>query len=108
MLAGGVERRKLRQLSSLQITTKTGYSDFVEYEYEELKKKVKHVLDLGIDVLVVKDNIDDNIHKLLSDNGIQCFRRVPKEDLELISDTCNANLVLSVENASKSDLGEFY
>ena len=108
LLAGGIERRKLRQLSTLQITTKTGYSDFVEYEYEELKKKVKHVLDLGIDVLVVKDNIDDNIHKLLSDNGIQCFRRVPKEDLELISDTCNANLVLSVENASKSDLGEFY
>lgn len=107
LLAGGIERRKLRQLSTLQITTKTGYSDFVEYEYEELKKKVQHVLDLGIDVLVVKDNIDDNVHKLLSDNGVQCFRRVPKEDLELISDTCNANLVLSVENASKSDVGEF-
>ena len=107
LLAGGIERRKLRQLSTLQITTKSGYSDFVEYEYEELKKKVQHVLDLEIDVLVVKDNIDDNIHKLLSDNGVQCFRRVPKEDLELISDTCNANLVLSVENASESDLGEF-
>ncbi len=107
LLAGGIERRKLRQLSTLQISSKSGYSDFVEYEYEELKKKVQHVLDLKINVLVVKDNIDDNIHKLLSDNGVQCFRRVPKEDLELISDTCGANLVLSVENASKSDVGKF-
>lgn len=83
ILAGGIERRKLRQLSTLQISSKSGYTDFVNYEYEQLKKKVEHIINLGINVLAVKDNIDDNVHKMLAENGIQCFRRVPKEDLEL-------------------------
>ena len=107
ILAGGIERRKLRQLSTLQISSKSGYTDFVNYEYEQLKKKVEHIVNLGINVLAVKDNIDDNVHKMLAENGIQCFRRVPKEDLELISDSCNANMVLSVENAGVEDLGDF-
>ena len=107
ILAGGIERRKLRQLSTLQISSKSGYTDFVNYEYEQLKEKVEHLINLGINVLAVKDNIDDNVHKMLAENGIQCFRRVPKEDLELISESCNANMVLSVENAGVEDLGDF-
>ena len=40
-------------------------------------------------------------------NGICAYRRVERNDLELLSRTCNASIVASPANAKKSDLGSF-
>ena len=64
-------------------------------------------MQIGCEMLVCKEGVDEEARQALSDKGILTYRRVEKKDLDLLSRACGANLVPDAGRASKSDLGAF-
>ena len=65
------------------------------------------MVEIGCDLLVCKEGVDDEARQALSNHGILTYRRVEKKDLDLLSRACGANLVPDASRATKDDLGTF-
>ena len=72
-----------------------------------LKSQVDKLVDNGVNVLACKEGIDDSIRNYLIKNNIQAFRRVSRNDLDLLARACSATLVNSINSSRIEDLGEF-
>ena len=107
ILDGGLERRKPQFDSKLNITS-TGMLDaFRKAESESILSQIENLVEIGCDLLVCKEGVDDEARQELSKNGILTYRRVEKKDLDLLSRACGANLVPDAGRATKGDLGSF-
>lgn len=68
---------------------------------------VDRLVDNNISVLACRESIDDDIKNYLTEQGIQAFRRVSRNDLNMLAKTCNASLVNSIMGLSENNIGEF-
>lgn len=80
---------------------------FRKSESKSLLSQVENLVEIGCDLLVCKEGIDEEARQSLSNNGILTYRRVEKKDLDLLSRACGANLVPDAGRAGKGDLGAF-
>ena len=107
ILDGGIEKKQPKFDAKLKIST-TGMLDaFKKSESKLLRLQVENLVRIGCDLLACKDGVDDEARQMLLDHGIVTYRRVEKNDLDLISRACNANLVLDASRATEEDLGTF-
>ena len=106
LVDGGLERRGMRSDVSFQATSPEVLNALRRREGERMKLDVKHVTDLGVNVLAVSGAIDDEAHRSLMDAGIQAFRRVPASDLDLLALATGARVVLRADQAGTSDVGD--
>ena len=107
ILDGGIERRKTQLDTKLNITSAGMLDAFRKSESKALLTQIDNLIQIGCDLLVCKEGIDEEARQALSNNGILTYRRVEKKDLDLLSRACGANLVPDAGRASKSDLGAF-
>jgi len=107
ILDGGLERRKPKFESKLNITSTGMLEAFREAESKALMKQIENLVAIGCSLLVCKEGVDDEARQALSKNGILAYRRVEKRDLDLLSRACGANLVPDAGRATKDDLGVF-
>lgn len=107
LLDGGLERKQPKFETKLNITS-TGMLDaFRKAESKALLAQIQNIVDIGCDLLVCKEGVDEEARQALSNLGILTYRRVEKKDLDLLSRACGANLVPDAGRASKGDLGAF-
>lgn len=107
ILDGGIEKKQPKFDAKLKISS-TGMLDaFKKSESKLLRLQVENLVKIGCDLLACKDGVDDEARQMLLDHGIVVYRRVEKNDLDLISRACNANLVLDASRATEKDLGTF-
>ena len=66
-------------------------------EIERLLDDVEAVAAAGVDVLAVSGAIDDEAHRRLLDLGIQAFRRVPGNDLDVLALATGATVLHHVD-----------
>ena len=107
ILDGGIERRKPQFETKLNITSAGMVDAFRSAESKSLLKQVENLVEIGCDLLVCKEGVDDEARQALSKHGILTYRRVEKRDLDLLSRACGANLVPDAGRATKQDLGAF-
>ena len=107
IIDGGIEKRKPSITSKIMLSDPSMISAFREKELELISKQIDDIMKLKPDILVCRDGIDDSAIRLLEMNGICAYRRVERNDLELLSRTCDASIVASPANAKKSDLGSY-
>ncbi|MBT4067004.1 MAG: thermosome subunit [Euryarchaeota archaeon] len=107
LLDGGIERRKTQLDTKLNITSAGMIDAFRKSESKSLLSQVENLVEIGCDLLVCKEGIDEEARQSLSNNGILTYRRVEKKDLDLLSRACGANLVPDAGRAGKGDLGAF-
>ena len=107
ILDGGIERRKPQFETKLNITSAGMVDAFRNAESKSILKQVENLVEIGCDLLVCKEGVDDEARQALSKHGILTYRRVEKKDLDLLSRACGANLVPDAGRASKEDLGAF-
>ena len=107
IINGGIERRSMASEMKLNVTSTGVLQSFRDKEMEILLQQVKHLQSIGVTLLACREGIDDDIRFALNDAGIQAFRRVAREDLELLARGCGATLVHDVKHATVQDLGAF-
>ena len=104
---GALERRGLDIQANLKVTQTGMLAQLHESERADLAKRVQALIDVGIDVLIVRDGIDDEARAQLNDAGITAYRRVEKQELDLLSRATGALMVHDVNNIRDDDIGEF-
>ena len=97
LLDGGLERRKMRGDVTFRATTPDVLDALRRREIERLLDDVEAVAAAGVDVLAVSGAIDDEAHRRLLDLGIQAFRRVPGNDLDVLALATGATVLHHVD-----------
>ena len=60
---------------------------------------------MGVDLLVVREGIDDEAVSMLTDSGITAYRRFEREDMDLLSRITGATPIRKAEVLSADDIG---
>jgi len=107
LIDGGLEKRGVKGDLKLNVTDTGVLESFRQQERVLLKSQVDKLVEYGVDVLACKEGIDDDIRDYLVKNNIQAFRRVSRNDLNMLSRACDAILVNSISTSRLNDLGEF-
>ena len=107
LIDGGLEKNNVSTDLKLNVTTVGVLESFRQEERKMLKQMVDRLVDNNISVLACRESIDDDIKNYLTEQGIQAFRRVSRNDLNMLAKTCNASLVNSIMGLSENNIGEF-
>jgi chaperonin GroEL (HSP60 family) len=107
LIDGGIERRKPNLDAKLKITSTGMLDQFRESESKTLRKQIDNIIEIGCDILVLNEGVDEEVRQILADTGILAYRRVERSDLELLASSCGAKIVRNVGHATKEDLGDF-
>lgn len=107
ILDGGIEKKTPSINTRINLTDPSMISAFREKELELISEQINKIIEINPDILVCRDGIHDSAIRLLQKNGITAYRRVEKDDLELLARTCSASIIASPGMAKKGDLGSF-
>ena len=107
LVDGGLEKNNASTDLKLNVTTVGVLESFRQEERKMLKKMVDRLVDNNISVLACRESIDDDIKNYLTKQGIQAFRRVSRNDLNMLAKTCNASLVNSIMSLDANNIGDF-
>ena len=107
LVDGGLERRELMSDVKLNVSSPGVLEQFRQQEKTMLMEQVDHLVDLGVTLLACKEGIDDDMHGVLANAGIQAYRRVARADLDLLARGTNATLNNDVKGLNEGDLGVF-
>ncbi|MBW3583944.1 MAG: TCP-1/cpn60 chaperonin family protein [Euryarchaeota archaeon] len=99
------EIKKTEVDAKIQITDPSQLNSFLAEEESTLKKLVDAVVKVGANVVVCQKGIDDLAQHFLAKNGIYAVRRAKKSDLEKLAKATGGNIVNSVMELEKADLG---
>tara|TARA_B100001996_G_scaffold306933_1_gene248214 strand:+ start:1374 stop:2966 length:1593 start_codon:yes stop_codon:yes gene_type:complete len=107
LLDGGIEKRKPQLDAKLNITSVGMLDAFRKAETDAILLQIENLKEIGCDILVCRDGVDDDARQALTEAGILAYRRVEKKDLELLSRTCGAVQINNAGHAKKEDMGAF-
>ncbi|MEC8242091.1 MAG: thermosome subunit alpha [Candidatus Thermoplasmatota archaeon] len=107
LVDGGLEKNNVSTDLKLNVTKVGVLESFRQEERKMLKQMVDRLVDNNISVLACRESIDDDIKNYLTEQGIQAFRRVSRNDLNMLAKTCNASIVNSIMGISAKNIGEF-
>ena len=107
LVDGGLEKNNVSTDLKLNVTTVGVLESFRQEERKMLKQMVDRLVDNNISVLACRESIDDDIKNYLTEQGIQAFRRVSRNDLNMLAKTCNASIVNSIMGIGAKNIGEF-
>ena len=107
LVDGGLEKNNVSTDLKLNVTTVGVLESFRQEERKMLKQMVDRLVDNNISVLACRESIDDDIKNYLTEQGIQAFRRVSNNDLDMLAKTCNATIVNSIMGIGAKNIGEF-
>ena len=107
LVDGGLERRELMSDVKLNVSSPGVLEQVRQQEKTMLMEQVDHLVDLGVTLLACKEGIDDDMHGVLANAGIQAYRRVARADLDLLARGTNATLNNDVKGLNEGDLGVF-
>ena len=107
IIDGGLDKQKLEISASIEISSPGTLQDFHRRSRQNLRKQVDHLEALGVDLLVVREGIDDEAVSMLTDSGITAYRRFEREDMDLLSRITGATPIRKAEDLSADDIGSY-
>ena len=107
IIDGGLEHAKLETDASIEVSSLGIMQEFHERSRENMQKQVTHLSSLGVDLLVVRDGIDDEAISLMTKAGIVAYRRFERSDMDLLSRITGARPARSVSALGDEDLGAY-
>ncbi len=106
LLDVALEVKETETNAEIRITEPSQLQAFIEQESRMLKDMVKKVVDSGCNMVFCQKGIDDLAQHYLAKHGVAAARRVKKSDIEKLAKATGANIVSSIEELSKADIGE--
>lgn len=105
LVDSSLEIEKPETDTQIQITNPEQMQAFMDQEEKMLKNMVEKIANSGANVLFCQKGIDDVAQHYLAKKGILAARRVKKSDMEKLSKATGGRVATSLEDLSKSDLG---
>ena len=104
---GGLDPKELSLDASIRITEPGMLARFIERQKKELQDRVQAIADVGTNLLIVRDGVNDDAIPMLRKAGIVTYRRVERDDLELIARACGASIIRDTRSIDSDSLGNF-
>lgn len=91
-----------KEIAQEALKTEKGFERFMQIK-EEFKENINKLIEIGIDLILVDKNVDEEAEEMLTDAGIMVIDRVARKDLEKISEHTGARIIkrMSLEKPSK-------
>lgn len=105
LIDAALEIKSTETDAQIRITDPMQMQAFVEQEEKILKKMVETITETGANVVFCQKGIDDMAQHYLAKKGILAARRVKKSDMGALARATGANVVTSVTDLDKGDLG---
>ncbi len=99
------EIKKTEVDANIEITNPEQLQGFLGEEENQLRALVNKMQEVGANVVICQKGIDDIAQHFLAKNGIYAVRRAKKSDLEKLALATKGNVVSSIPDITKSDLG---
>lgn len=106
LLDTALEIEKTETDAKIEITSPEQMEAFLKQEEKMLKEMVAKIKATGAAVVFCQKGIDDLAQHYLAKEGITAVRRVKKSDMEKLARATGAKIASSLDDISKSDLGE--
>jgi chaperonin GroEL (HSP60 family) len=97
--------RKMGIDLEVQLTTVQDETKLLAMEDTIYASIVEHLVEIGANVVICRQWIDDRAQHYLAKNGIFTLREVPEIDMRRISKATGAKIVSSLRNVNRDDLG---
>ena len=105
LIDAALEIKSTETDAQIRITDPMQMQAFVEQEEKMLKKMVETITETGANVVFCQKGIDDMAQHFLSKRGVMAARRVKKSDMTALARATGANIVTSIGDLEKTDLG---
>ncbi len=105
LLDSAIEVKQLETDRKIQITSPELMEKFLAQEEKMITDMVEHIKKSGANVVFCQKGIDDTAQYYLAQAGIYAARRIKKSDMERLSRATGGNVVTSLRDLKKSDLG---
>jgi thermosome len=105
LIDSALEIKETETDAEIRITSPDQLQAFLEQEENMLKDMVDKITASGATVMFCQKGIDDMAQHYLAKAGIVAVRRVKKSDMEKLAKATGANIVTSLKEISKKDLG---
>lgn len=107
LVDGGIEPRSPSSDGHLRITDPTMLEAFRARSREQLEDLIVRIASQGVNLLVVREGIDDLAVAPLREAGIVAYRRVDRSDLDLLARATGAKVVHDPRTVNTDDFGAF-
>ena len=105
LVASALEIEKTEFDAKINISNPDQIKAFLDQESNMLKDMVDKIESTGATVLICQKGIDDTAQHYLAKAGILSVRRVKQSDMEKLGRATGANIVSTLDDLSKTDLG---
>ena len=105
LLNEALEPMQTKNEAEITITSPEQMSVFLKQESEDIRSKVKHIVDSGANVVVSRKGIDFTAQEYLAKEGIISMRRVKYNDIWWLEKSTGAKTCKDLENISPDELG---
>jgi len=107
LLDGGIAPRSPNIQAQIKVSEAGALAKFIEREKAEMQNRIEAIASIGCDLLIVRDGIDDEAVSMLREAGIVTYRRVERDELDLLARATGATLIRDPLRVRASDLGDF-
>lgn len=107
MLHRGIEVEEPALDAQASITEDGQHEQFVDREVAWIESVVRHVVDIGADVIFSREHIDDRVARLLAAEGVLAIEHFERSDTDFtfLRETVDANILSDPLAAASDDLG---
>ena len=107
IIDGGMESPSLELEASIEVTDIGALQEFRDRAQSRMREQVEKLASMNVDLLVVRDGIDETASTMLTDAGITAYRRFEREDLEMLSRITGASMVRDSTRVEATDVGAY-
>ena len=100
-----LENMRTKTEAEIEINSPQQMSLFLKQEVQDIRAKVKHIVDSGANVVISRKGIDSIAQEYLAEKGIISMRRVKYNDIWWLEKSTGAKTCENLENISQSELG---
>lgn len=99
---------EVRELSSKYVIDGSEYdgaSGILETKREKAHALVDHLVDIGVDVVIAGENIEETVRRFMIDRGIYTARRVHDDEVRILAAATGASIAADACQLTEDDLG---
>ena len=105
LINAALEIKKTEIDANIRISDPSQIQAFLDQEERMLREMVDKIKSTGANVVFCQKGIDDMAQHFLAKEGIYAVRRVKKSDMEKLAKATGGNIVTTLDDLSKDDLG---
>ncbi len=105
LINAALEIKKTEIDANIRINDPAQMQAFLDQEEQMLHDMVEKIKSTGASVVFCQKGIDDMAQHFLAKEGVYAVRRVKKSDMEKLAKATGGNIITTLDDLSKDDLG---